>query len=181
MTPDALEEMPGGAHLTREQEACSHSVLGERFLYLLGQIEGMYTSAEPIQVRIYPDRWRKGRYRVQLSSQIASDLEDVDTVLGQLGYSMVDADQYGRSYHHSKNSRCTADLDELECEGGPVLLTLSRCELDEPETAAAEQELIGQYERLSKILRGYDAVRASAGGDWRDEHYTHVRCPPRRI
>jgi hypothetical protein len=130
----------------------------------------MYETANAVQAGTYADLWRKGRYRVQLTAELGSYLEDVDAVLERLGYRMVDADQWGRSYHRRGSSHDTAELDEQECEFGPVRLVLSRGNLDETETADAETELTYLLGRIQEAAKTYDGEPLLPEPDWRDEY-----------
>jgi hypothetical protein len=129
----------------------------------------MYAVSEAPQAGVYADLWRKGRYRVRLSAVFLSDIEQVDPVLERFGYHVVDADQYGRSYRHGENSRRTAELDEVEYEGGPVRLILSYGDLEESDTIAGEQETMALYEELSHELGQYEAKGLAADYEWIDD------------
>jgi len=147
------------------------------FIYRREQIQGMYQAAGPIQIGTYGDHWRKGRYRAELSARLEADLERVDTVLTRLGYHIVDADQYGWSYLHHRRNHGVAELDELECEGGPVRLILSQGDLDETQTEAAEQELVALYAQIAETLERYVPGLAPAECDVM-EHYLQTFFEP---
>jgi hypothetical protein len=130
----------------------------------------MYATADAVQVGTCADLWRQGRYRVQLTAELTSYLEDIDAGLERLGYRMVDADQRGRSYQRGANSHDTGKLDETEYEFGPVRLVLSRGDLEATQTDAAEEEMIALYEGLSRTMRSYDAEPLPAGSDRIQDH-----------
>ena len=129
-------------------------------------------------VGTYADPWRQGRYCVRLSVELASDLHDLDIVLEQLGYRTVDMDQGGRSYHQTGNSGGTAELDELEYDLGPVRLTLGRGDLDEADTAAAQEELTFLFEKVCEALKMYGAESLLFGRRRMDTLVPRAPCGP---
>ena len=56
-----------------------------------------------VQVGVYADLWRKGRYRVELNAKLDYDPSDIDAALEELGYESIDADQWGQTYRHKDN------------------------------------------------------------------------------
>ena len=90
------------------------------------------------QLRACPDRWRPGRYRVELAVQIACDAGDVGGVLDRLGYELVDVDQWGQSYQHKEDARRKGELDESEApDSASLRLVLRHEDLDADEVGIA--------------------------------------------
>ena len=114
----------------------------------------MYAEAPVAQVGTYPDLWRKGRYRVELKVELTGDYDGVDRALDQLGYEVVDVDQWGRSYRHREGPRRTAELDELEASADRVSLILHQGDLDEAEIPSAEGDLDLEYGKLRALCPG---------------------------
>lgn len=90
------------------------------------------------------------------------DVEIVDAALQQLGYQIMDTDQWGRTYRHSQQPGCTAELDELEHGGEYVKLILRNADLDELYIDQAEDQLGLLYDRIHQMCQGryegdYDA------------------------
>lgn len=128
----------------------------------------MYTAAPDIQVGTYPDLWQKGRYRVELTAQMPCDVEVVDAALQQLGYQVMDTDQWGRTYRHDQQPCRTAELDELEHAGEYVKLILRNADLDELDIGRVEDQLGSLYDRIHQMCQdryenGYDAFYYSEG------------------
>ena len=112
------------------------------------------------QAGAYPDLWRKGRYRAELSALLPFGPDAMDVALGELDYHIVDAGQAGRSYRHSQNANLTADLDELAGLEPYVRLVLRKGDLDESAVDPAVAYLNALYERICEICGpnwdGYD-------------------------
>lgn len=111
----------------------------------------MYATTPDVQVGTYPDLWRKGRYRVELTAGLRNGHEDVDAALEQLGYEVSDCDQWGRSYRHREDPERTAELDELEHEASYVKLILREGDLDKEAADRGEEELFSMYERIYQL------------------------------
>jgi len=71
----------------------------------------MYTTDMDFQIMAYPDLWRQNRYRIELTVKPYNSRNAGD-VLQQLGYDVVDADQWGISYCHNENPDWTAEIYE---------------------------------------------------------------------
>lgn len=117
----------------------------------------MYATAQDIQVGAYPDLWKQGRYRVELAAQLPYETADMDSILEQLGYEIVDADQWGRSYRHSQDHNKTIELDELDDPTAFPKLLLRYGDLDEAGVGQAEDQLDSLYNRICQMCRNsYD-------------------------
>lgn len=117
----------------------------------------MYATAPDIQIGTYPDLWKQGRYRVELATQLPYETADMDSILQQLGYEVVDADQCGRSYRHSQDHNKTIELDELEDPTAFLKLLLRYGDLDEAGVGQAEDQLDSLYNRICQMCRnGYN-------------------------
>lgn len=120
----------------------------------------MYATASDIEISTYPDLWRKGRYRVELSADLPFDPYTVEAALQHLGYHIVDADQWGQSYCHNQDRNRTAELDELEDFASYVRLVLWNGNLNEADINAAEDYLSSLYDRICQVCGdhcdGYD-------------------------
>lgn len=128
----------------------------------------MYAAISDVEVNTYPDLWRKGRYRVELAAQMPCHLEDVETALYELGYQLMDTDQWGRTYQHRQNPACIAELDESEDAGEYLKLILRNADLDELDIGQAEDQLGSLYDRIHQMCRDrydsdYDAFYYSEG------------------
>jgi hypothetical protein len=53
----------------------------------------MYMTDLDFQISVYPDLWRQNRYRIELTVKPYNS-RDAGDVLQQLGYDVVDADQW---------------------------------------------------------------------------------------
>jgi hypothetical protein len=52
----------------------------------------MYQQTIPyVQVETYPDLWRKGRYRLDLTAELYLEIDGVNAALKQLDYHIIDA------------------------------------------------------------------------------------------
>lgn len=114
----------------------------------------MYTATPDIQIGTYPDLWQKGRYRAELGVDVALGFEDVDAALRKLGYEIVDADQYGLSYSHSKDSKRTAEVDQMDEQAEYTRLKLINADLDWASVPAAEDYLVSIYDRICQLVTG---------------------------
>ena len=113
----------------------------------------MYTDAPDVQIGTYSDLWQKDRYRVELAAQLYCEPNDIDKALEQLGYEIIDADQWGRTYRHSQDHNRTVELDELEDPGEYIRLILRNGDLDEVDIDKAEDELGSLYARLYQMCQ----------------------------
>ena len=114
----------------------------------------MYQQTIPyVQVETYPDLWRKGRYRVDLTAELYLDIDSIDAALEQLDYHIIDADQRGQSYIHNQDRSRTAELDEADEEPAYVKLVLRNADLDEAGINAAEDYLNTLFDRIYQICR----------------------------
>lgn len=123
----------------------------------------MYATASEVQVEVHPDRWRRGRYRVEVSAYLDRDADEVDAGLRRLGYEPIDIDQWGRSYHHRHEAQQTAELDDVEDRYASARLVLARGDLDPADIDYAEDELREMYDRVCRPLwrgLGEDASEA---------------------
>jgi hypothetical protein len=114
----------------------------------------MYAAASDVQVGAYPDLRQKGRYRVELRAKSVLDPGYIDAALQQMGYAIIDADQWGCSYRHRRDYAKTAELDELEDEAVSAKLVLRSGELDEADTGDAEEQLRSLHDRIQRLCRG---------------------------
>lgn len=113
----------------------------------------MYAAIPDVQIGTYPDLWRKGRYRVDLSVELPFDPDAVDAALWQMDYHMVDAGQGGQSYSHNRDGSRTAELDETGELAEYVKLVLRNGDLDEAGINAAEDYLNALYDRICESCR----------------------------
>lgn len=113
----------------------------------------MYTAAPDAQIGTYSDLWQKDRYRVELAAQLYCEPNDIDKALEQLGYEIIDADQWGRTYRHSQDHNRTVELDELEDQAEYIKLVLRNGDLDEMDIDRAEDELGSLYTRLYQMCQ----------------------------
>ena len=117
----------------------------------------MYTDAPDVQIGTYLDLWQKDRYRVELAAQLYCEPNDIDKALEQLGYEIIDADQWGRTYRHSQDHNRTVELDELEDQAEYIKLVLRNGDLDELDIDRAEDQLGSLYARIHQMCQGrYD-------------------------
>lgn len=117
----------------------------------------MYGTDEDVKVSTYADLWQKGRYRVELAAELACEPNGIDKALEQLGYEIIDADQWGRSYWHNQDHNKTIELDELEDPTALVRLILRYGDLDEVDIGSAEEQLASLYARIHQMCRdSYD-------------------------
>ena len=124
----------------------------------------MYTDAPDVQIGTYSDLWQKDRYRVELAAQLYCEPNDIDKALEQLGYEIIDADQWGRTYRHSQDHNRTVELDELEDPGEYIRLVLRNGDLDEVDIDRAEDELGSLYARLYQMCQS----------QYEDDAYDHL-------
>jgi hypothetical protein len=112
----------------------------------------MYQQTIPyVQVETYPDLWRKGRYRVDLTAELYLEIDSVDAALEQLDYHIIDSDQQGQSYIHNQDRSRTAELDEAGEEPAYVKLVLRNADLDEEGINAAEDYLNTLFDRIYQM------------------------------
>ena len=122
-----------------------------KFIYLIPQQCNMYATASDVQVEIHTDLWQKGRYRVEMDTELPFDQDDVDCALEKLGYQVIDGGQWGRSYRHGKERNRTAELDDLEEPEYSLRLTLRCGDLAEADIDGAENQLRGLYNMIYRI------------------------------
>ncbi len=115
----------------------------------------MYKLVGSPQFSIYPDLWKKDRYRTCLSGMLLSSMAPVDAAIERYGYYMVDADQYGRSYQHAHDKQRTAELDEIDSEGLAVRLILYQNDLDEGGIVAAKEQDVALYREIWRAVNCY--------------------------
>jgi len=77
----------------------------------------------------------------------------MDSILQQLGYGAIDADQGGRSYRHSQDHNKTIELDELDDPTISLKLLLRYSDLDEAGVGQAEDQLDSLYNRICQMCR----------------------------
>lgn len=123
----------------------------------------MYAAVSDVEIGIYPDLWRKGRYRIELSAELPFDPGDIDTALQRLGYHITDADQWGQSYSHNQDRSRTAELDEVEEQTAYVRLVLRCGDLDEAGINTTEDYLSSLYSRIYQICRRMDEYDYESG------------------
>ena len=114
----------------------------------------MYAEAAELKVGVYPDEWQPQRYRVQLCARLYYDWGPANAALGELGYTPVDDDQWGRSYRHIFRNQ-TAELDELEdlpCFCKPMILTIRYEDLRQEDTERAEDDIRQAYNQFWRQL-----------------------------
>ena len=124
-----------------------------RFIYLLHQQCNMYATASDVQIETYGDLWQKGRYRVELGAELPFDPDDVDNALEKLGYKVIDAGQWGRSYHHGRDQKRSAELDELEEPEISLRLTLRHGDLGEEDIDTAKDQLRELYDGINRMCQ----------------------------
>jgi hypothetical protein len=112
-------------------------------------------------VRLSPDRWRRGRYRAELSAYVEDDLEGMDAAVRGLGYEPIDADQWGRSYRHRDDPARKVELDETEDGAGVVRVVLSHEGIERPEAREAADRLREEYEALAAGVSAQRRVEAA--------------------
>ena len=114
----------------------------------------MYQQESPyVHIETYPDLWRKGRYRVDLTVELDLEIDGLNTALEQLDYHIIDADQWGQSYVHNNDPSHTAELDEVEDQDFYVKLVLRNGNLDETEIAEAESYLNNLFDKIYQLYR----------------------------
>ncbi len=139
----------------------------------------MYAEGQDVEVGTYPDLWQKDRYRVELAAGLSCEPADLDKALERLGYEIVDADQWGRSYRHNQDPNKTIELDELEDPAALVRLILRYGDLDEADIGPAEDQLASLYDRICQMCNNrydndcYEPLYCSSGLD-ADQY----RCRP---
>lgn len=113
----------------------------------------MYAAVSDVEVGTYPDLWQKGRYRVELSTELPFYLADVEAALQQLGYEIIDSDQWGQTHRHRQDSNQIAELDELEEPTEYVRLILRNGDLEEEQTEQAEGQLGSLYDGIYQMCQ----------------------------
>jgi hypothetical protein len=112
----------------------------------------MYQQESPyVCIKTYPDLWRKGRYRVDLTAELDLEIDGINAALEQLDYHIIDADQWGQSYVHNRDPRRTAELDEVEDQDSYVKLVLRNGDLDEAEITEAKNYLSRIFDRIYQL------------------------------
>ena len=81
------------------------------------------------------------------------DICQVNNALGELGYEVIDADQWGQSYRHGQDYDKTCELDELEYGDKLIRLILREADVSEPDITDAENRLIAVYENIYRICQ----------------------------
>ena len=121
---------------------------GAKLINAKGQEIRMYATSSAPRVEVCGDLWEKGRYRVELAARLPCEFADVDDGLEKLGYEVIDAGQWGRSYRNRQDPRHTAELDELDDAGAYVRLILRKGDLEAARLSDAEGEVDLTYARL---------------------------------
>ncbi len=104
-----------------------------------------------VRIETYPDLWRKGRYRVDLTAELDLEIDGIDAALQQLDYHIIDADQWGQSYVHNQIPSCTAELGEVENPSPYLKVILRNGGLDETEITEAENYLTNVFDRIYQL------------------------------
>ena len=111
----------------------------------------MYTKSPDVRIETYPDLWRNGRYRVDLTAELDLEIDGIDAALQQLDYHIIDADQCGRTYAHSHDPIRMAELDEVEGQDSYVKLVLRNDDLDEAEIPEVKDYLSSLFDRIYQL------------------------------
>ena len=109
-----------------------------------------------IHIETYPDLWRKGRYRVELSAELDMEIDCINAALEQLDCHIIDVDQRGQSYIHNHDPGLTAELDEVEDQDYYVKLVLRDSDLDEADITGAKDYLSGIFDRIYRLSYEYN-------------------------
>jgi hypothetical protein len=116
----------------------------------------MYAKIADIRIETYPDHWQKDHYRLELEAALDYSIEDVDKALEELGYEIIDNDQWGSSYLNKGSSIEHAELDELEGENPYVKLVLVGSGLEEAQIEPSKVELYALFERIYQLCLGWN-------------------------
>ena len=108
----------------------------------------MYTKIPDVRIETYPDHWRKDHYRVELEAELGYGIEDVDKALEELGYEIIDNDQWGWSYQNKGMPIENAELDEMDGGNPRVKLVLTGHGLEEAQIEPSKMELYALFERI---------------------------------
>ena len=111
----------------------------------------MYGTSDAPEVAAYTDRWRAGRYRVELQVDMPFEADDVDRALEKLGYCMVDADQAGCSYVSRRDRNHAVELDEPGDWRASVHLVLGTGDLEKTHIGQAGDYLRLVYEQIRRL------------------------------
>jgi len=103
------------------------------------------------EIRILPDGWRYGRYCAALTAELPVGLSAADEALGAIGYSVNDADQWGRSYCDPAGGQFV-ELDEQESPYYPVLLSIRTEDLSADDIDRAKEQLRQVHGRIREEL-----------------------------
>ena len=129
----------------------------------------MDTAYADAEVEVRPDNWRRGRYRLELCSYPACGLDHLDAALRQMGYEVVDADQWGRSYRQSLDPNHRAELDEVDDGSGRLRLLLAYGDLDPADIEEGKEDLRRIGDQLAlKLLCQYDESIGGTAVDYQD-------------
>jgi hypothetical protein len=108
----------------------------------------MYRKIPDVRIETYPDHWRKDHYRLELETELDYSIEEVDKALGELGYEIIDNDQWGWSYQNKGMPIENAELDEIEKGNPHVKLVLSGHGFEEAQIEPSKVELYALFERI---------------------------------
>jgi len=115
----------------------------------------MYAKIPDVRIETYPDHWRKDHYRIELETKLGYSIEEVDKALEELGYEIIDNDQWGWSYQNKGMPIENAELDEME-EGNPhIKLVLAGHGLEEAQIEPSKVELYALFERIYQVCLGH--------------------------
>lgn len=120
------------------------------------------------RIGVYADPWRTGRYCVKLTGELQADLESAGAVLEDLGYELVDQDQWGQSYGRGERLEHTVAINEQEHDSAGLDLLLQEADLLPEAVAQVADELAGLY----RTIRAWVEARHppdSYGADWPGE------------
>lgn len=117
----------------------------------------MHAKIAETRIKTYPDHWLKDHYRVELEAELDYSIEEVDKALEELGYEIIDNDQWGWSYQNKGTPIENAELDE-ELEGGNpyVKLVLAGPGLKEAQIEPSKVELYALFERIYQVCLGWN-------------------------
>jgi hypothetical protein len=111
------------------------------------------TAARLKKTGVYPDRWHKDLYRIELRADMPFDIYTVDSALEELGYHITDADQFGWSYGKANYPYSSAELDESDDPPELPQLILEESSLEESQTEWMREQLYSVYENIYEICR----------------------------
>jgi len=110
----------------------------------------MVSNASP-KVEVHPDDWRYGRYCTTLTAELSVGPDGVDEALNTLGYDVIDADQWGRSYRGPTCSH-SVEVDDQDDPYHPVRLVMRIGDLSADTIGQASDNLQRCYARLQAHL-----------------------------